>query len=366
MSHLPSRRAPIDETPEQSRPQKRKVRVLIVDDSPTMRRLIASVLEADPRLEVVALAADAREARDAVVALRPDVITLDIEMPGMNGIDFLQRLMRRRPTPVIMVSTLTQRGSALAIEAMSRGAVDCVGKPEMPPPGGLFADLAEKIIAAAQAPLRALGPADRPAHRPFSSAADNDYRPNDRIVVMGASTGGVDALARLLSGFPRNCPPTVIVQHMPTGFTRSFAERLSRTCAPDVSEARDGDLLRPGLVLIAPGGERHLEIQGRTRPRCLLAASPPVSDHRPSVDVMFHSAARLGSRAVGVILTGMGHDGAEGLLAMRRCGATTIGQDRGSSVVFGMPRVAAELGAVECLLPLRRIGPQLLELCRGG
>ena len=335
-------------------------RVLVVDDSPTMRRLITATLARDPRVVVVAQAGTAEEARDAVVREAPDVITLDVEMPGMSGLEFLERLMKRRPIPVIMISTLTGKGSALAIEALSLGAVDCIGKPDARDCGSWFEGLADRVVAAADAPPEALGSAGRQRQ----TAGDPNFAPNGRIVCIGASTGGVDALTHILIGYPENCPPTVIVQHMPPGFTRSFADRLSRICKPMVSEARDGDMVRPGTVLIAPGGTRHLEIRGRNSCRCQCVEGAPVSDHRPSVDVLFRSAAALGDRAVGVILTGMGHDGAEGLGRMRQNGARTIAQDRESSVVYGMSRVAVETGAADTCLPLDRIGPEILELCR--
>ena len=340
------------------------IRVLIVDDSPTIRKMIAAALAVDPNIQIVSEAADAIQARDAVKALNPDVITLDVEMPGMDGIEFLRRLMQRRPTPVIMVSSLTGRGSSKALEALTLGAIDCIGKPTAHGVTEALAELRAKVHAAANARVTTAKSLGDPACKP-SVHQRRKFTPNDRMVFIGSSTGGVDAVSRILSKFPMNCPPTVIVQHMPSGFTKKFAERLSRICAPDVQEAQASAVLRPGLVLLAPGGERHLQVTGRARFSCELISSAPVSDHRPSVDMLFGSAAKLGRRAVGVLLTGMGHDGADGLLKMRQNNAETIAQNSETSVVFGMPRVAAELGAVQHVLPLEQIGEKILELCNG-
>jgi two-component system chemotaxis response regulator CheB len=331
------------------------VRVLIVDDSATMRSLIATVLQRDPEIEVVGEAGDPLEAREAIKKLNPDVITLDVEMPNMNGIDFLEKIMRLRPMPVVMVSTLTVRGAEATMEALELGAIDCVAKPST---GGLegFQDLPFKVKAAAKAkvkPLRAPGAAKPPVL---------DHTPDDRVIAIGSSTGGVEALIAILTRFPANCPPTVITQHMPATFTKSFSERLDRLCAPKVTEAHDGALLENGRIYIAPGGEHHMEIGGSSQLRCRLSGGPPVNGHRPSVDVLFRSVAKsAGARAVGAILTGMGRDGADGLLAMRRAGAHTFGQDEASSVVYGMPKVAFEIGAVERQAPLDRLAAELLK-----
>jgi two-component system chemotaxis response regulator CheB len=331
------------------------VRVLIVDDSATMRSLIATVLQRDPEIEVVGEAGDPLEAREAIKRLNPDVITLDVEMPNMNGIDFLEKIMRLRPMPVVMVSTLTVRGAEATMEALELGAIDCVAKPST---GGLegFADLPFKVKAAAKAKVRPLRQAGATPPTPL------EHTPDDRLIAIGSSTGGVEALITVLTRFPANCPPTVITQHMPATFTRSFSERLDRLCAPKVAEAHDGAVLENGRIYIAPGGEKHLEIGGSGTLRCRLSDGPAVNGHRPSVDVLFRSVARAaGRRAVGAILTGMGRDGAEGLLAMRRAGARTFGQDEASSVVYGMPKAAFELGAVERQAPLDRIAAELLK-----
>jgi two-component system, chemotaxis family, protein-glutamate methylesterase/glutaminase len=326
------------------------IRVLVVDDSPTMRGVITAALRRDPEIEVIGGAGDPYEAREAIKALSPDVITLDVEMPRMGGIEFLERIMRLRPMPVIMVSTLTQAGAATTLEALELGAFDCVGKPD-------FDGLVDKVKAAAHSRVR--GREDRPA--PGSRPAT--FEPADRILAIGSSTGGVEALISILQCFPENCPPTLITQHMPATFTKSFAARLDRMCAAQVEEAEDGAPVKAGRVYLAPGAA-HLEVVTAKDPVCRLRQSEPVSGHRPSVDVLFESVARsFGSKAVGVILTGMGKDGAKGLLAMREAGARTLGQDEGSSVVYGMPKVAFELGAVEKQLPLYRIAAAALDLC---
>ena len=334
------------------------VRVLVVDDSATMRGLISATLSRDPDILVIGQAGDPLEAREAIKRLNPDVITLDVEMPNMNGLEFLEKIMRLRPMPVIMVSTLTQRGADVTLAALELGAVDCVGKPASISQGAEpFAGLAAKVKAAARSRVRPK------TERAVAQPSDPNFRSNGKIVAIGSSTGGVEALLTLLSGFPAACPPTVITQHMPGAFTGSFAERLDRACAPKVTEAVDGAVLKVGHVYLAPGGEAHLEVTGTT-PRCRLRRDGLVSGHRPSVDVLFSSVAKtVGERSVGVILTGMGRDGASGLLAMRNAGAATFGQDEATSVVFGMPRVAHEIGAVQRQLPLERIGAAVLNTC---
>ena len=336
----------------------KQVRVLVVDDSPTMRAVIRTWLQRDSDIAVVGEASDPLEAREAVKALSPDVITLDVNMPHMDGLEFLEKLMRLRPTPVIMVSSEVGASAAASIEALAAGAFDCVCKPTNGNIAEAFGDLALKVKAAAQAPLGV-----RARHRaPAADVCPSDH-PSDRIVAIGASTGGIDALLSVLSAFPANCPPTVVVQHMPMSFTRGFAQRLDQNCAAEVVEAWDGAPLERGRVYIAPGGPRHLEIHGRARLVCRLVAGEPQSGHRPSVDVLFGSVASLGARAVGVILTGMGRDGAEGLLRMREAGAATIGQDAGSSLVYGMPRAAEEAGAVQRQLDLHAIPAAILAAC---
>lgn len=332
------------------------VRALVVDDSPTMRTLITSVLSRDPEIEVVGSASDPFEARDAIKRLSPDVITLDVEMPNMDGLQFLERIMRLRPMPVVMVSTLTHAGADASVAALAAGAVDCVGKPNASAPES-FAELALRVKAAAIARVRA--PADR-----HVLPVTTEYAGNGSILAIGSSTGGVEALLEILTRFPRNCPPTVITQHMPGTFTRSFAARLNRSCAPDVVEASDGDVLVPGRIYLAPGGDAHLRVAGVKTLRCSVKSGDLVNGHRPSVDVLFESVAEtVGPKAVGLILTGMGQDGARGLLEMRRRGARTIGQDEETCVVYGMPKVAHQLGAVERQLPLHQISDAVLNCC---
>lgn len=335
------------------------IKVLVVDDSATMRSLISAVLRRDPEISVIGQAGDPFEAREAIKQLNPDVMTLDVEMPNMNGLAFLEKIMRLRPMPVVMVSTLTQVGAEVSLAALELGAVDCVGKPTAGMPAEqAFADLAAKVKAAGRARVRP-GSDRAPAH-----SATGDFKPDGRVVAIGSSTGGVEALLTVLSAFPANCPPTVITQHMPGTFTKSFAERLNRTCAARVGEAYEGAPLETGQIWLAPGGDNHLQIAGNVHMRCRLLAEPPVNGHRPSVDVLFESVAKTaGPAAVGVILTGMGRDGARGLLSMRKAGASTIGQNESTSVVYGMPKVAHEIGAVERQLPLERIGADIVNRC---
>ncbi|MGE7206023.1 protein-glutamate methylesterase/protein-glutamine glutaminase [Sphingomonas sp. NPDC019816] len=335
------------------------VRTLIVDDSPTMRALIAGMLNRDPDIEVVGAANGPHQAREMIKALDPDVITLDVEMPDMNGLDFLERVMRLRPMPVVMLSTLTQAGADTTIRALELGAVECCAKPAA---NCLDPRLAESVKAAASSRrvrVRDMAPAAPVPAANFTPRAGS-------MIAIGASTGGVEALIQVLSGFPANCPPTVIVQHMPATFTTSFAARLDRLSKPTVAEARHGQPLLPGHVYLAPGGTHHLEVGGHDgQYRARLIPDDPMSGHRPSVDRLFHSVAKnVGDKAVGAILTGMGRDGADGLLAMRNKGSFTVGQDQESCVVYGMPGVAQEVGAVTKQLTLTRVAPALIERCR--
>lgn len=348
------------------------VRVLIVDDSAVMRQLLSSLLSDDPEIEVVGTAADPFIARERIKALNPDVVTLDVEMPHMDGLTFLRKIMTLRPMPVVMISTLTQSGAETTLEALESGAVDFIAKPTGELASGL-ADLAEelqrkvKAAAGVRVDVRRIAPqhqAPRP-RRPL--------RPNGRFVFIGASTGGVEALKALLMGFPADCPPTLITQHMPPKFTTGFAERLNRQCPMIVSEAVDDEVVESGHVYIAPGSH-HLEIaRVGSRHVCRLSDGPAVSGHRPSVDVLFRSAARVaGKLAVGAILTGMGKDGAEGLLELRRAGGMTLGQNEESSLIYGMPRAAFERGAVMHQYSLAHMADAILDACetdappRGG
>ena len=333
------------------------IRVLVVDDSATMRAIIANALGRDPGIQVVGQAADPVQARAAIKDLNPDVLTLDVEMPRMNGLDFLERIMRLRPMPVVMVSTLTGRGAEATLRALELGAFDCVAKPATADPAA-FGRLAPMVRAAAGSRVRPGGVAMGRA------APATNFHPDGRLVAIGSSTGGVEALLTILSKFPANCPPTVITQHMPATFTTSFAQRLDRSCAAEVREATDGAPLAAGQVFLAPGGERHLEVVGHGPWRCRLVAAGTVNGHRPSVDVLFASVAKAaGARALGVILTGMGQDGARGLLQMRQAGARTLGQDEATSVVYGMPRSAFELQAVMKQAPLGAMAGEMLDAC---
>ncbi len=331
------------------------IRVLVVDDSATMRAMIRHALRAEPLLQVVGEAADPHEARAAVKALNPDVMTLDIEMPGMDGLDFLEKIMRLRPMPVVMVSTLTARGADSSLRALELGAFDCVDKAGLHGPA-----LAHTVRAAAGVRPRARTVLKTPPRA--------EMRGQGRLVAIGASTGGVEALLAIVSHLPGNAPPVVITQHMPATFTGSLARRLDRAGAARVAEAEDGAPLLPGHVYLAPGGAAHLLVSGGANSgpwRCRLRAGELVNGHRPAVDTLFASVAQAaGAQGVGVILTGMGRDGAQGLLAMRQAGARTLGQDEASSVVYGMPRVAAELNAVERQVPLDAMAGALLALCR--
>lgn len=343
------------------------IRVLVVDDSAAVRKIVRWGLEHDPDIVVVATASDAYAALDRIEALTPDVVTLDVDMPGMDGIELLRRLMASGPIPVVMLSSLTQSGTKTVFEAMAAGAVDFVAKPTSDIAGGLpmmLEELREKVRMAAQANLGAwqrtraeesAGVLRLPQrHRP-------DARPA-RVVAIGASTGGPEAIAAVLRRFPADMPGVVLVQHMPAEYTRRFAESLDASCAMKVRQAEHGDRIEQGQALLAPGNE-HLRVRrGANGFDVLLDQGERVTGHRPSVDVLFDSVARAAPRdAVGVILTGMGRDGAQGLLAMRRAGARTIAQDEASSVVFGMPKVAIALGAAERIAPLDQIASVIVE-----
>jgi len=340
----------------------KKIKVLVVDDSSTMRGLIATALSADEDIEVVGQAEDPLQARQAIKALNPDVVTLDVEMPNMSGLEFLEKIMRLRPMPVIMVSTLTSRGAEETVRALEIGAVDCIEKPR---PGNEhnFEELPFKVKIAATARIRPLTTeSDRQKVAAEARATHAHYAPDGRVLAIGASTGGVEALIELLSHFPENCPPTVIAQHMPASFTKSFANRLNRICPANVQEASNGAKLAPGQIFLAPGGPLHLEISAAGGLHCRLKAGERVNGHCPSVDVLFESVARTcGARAIGAILTGMGRDGASGLLSMRKAGARTYGQNESTCIVYGMPKAAFDLGAVEKQLPLDRLAAAIVS-----
>ena len=339
-----------------------KIKVLVVDDSATMRAVICTVLRSDGGFDVVGEAADPYEAREKIKQLNPDVITLDIEMPRMSGLQFLQKIMTLRPMPVVMLSTLTQKGADDTIEALSIGAFECVAKPM----SGNFIEALSHLPGIVRAASK-YRPVLNGVGNPKSRAVSSNFKPDNSIIAIGASTGGVEAIIQVLSDFPENCPPTVITQHMPASFLSTFADRLDRKSAPKVKLAEHGEILTAGHVYLSPGGDHHLELTGRNRIMCQLTEGAPVSGHRPSVDVMMRSvAAAARNRAVGVMLTGMGRDGAKGLLEVRQAGGRTLGQDEASCVVYGMPKQAFEIGAVQKQIPLSKMGRKISSLCNAN
>lgn len=340
------------------------VKVLVVDDSALIRRLLSEILSADPGIEVVGTASDPYVARAKIKALRPDVLTLDVEMPRMDGLRFLEHLMRLHPLPVVMVSTLTERGADVALAALALGAVDFLAKPELDVARGLhdYADtLREKVRGAARA-----RPAARAQAGTLPAVLPQGYRGSDRLIALGASAGGTEALRAVVERMPADAPALVMAQHIPAGFSRAFAERLDRSSSMIIREAEDGQAIVPGCGYLAPGG-RHLEVvRSGARWLCRLGAGPPVNRHRPSVDVLFASVlAASGRNAVAGLLTGMGDDGARGLLALHRAGVRTLVQDEASSVVWGMPGAAFRLGAADEVVELERIAERLLALAAG-
>ncbi|MBW7901437.1 MAG: chemotaxis response regulator protein-glutamate methylesterase [Rhodocyclaceae bacterium] len=337
-------------------------KVLVVDDSAAMRKLLAELINAAPDLEVVGAAPDAQTARELIKTLDPDVLTLDVQMPRMDGLAFLERLMRLRPTRVVMVSAFTEAGSETTLRALELGAIDFIGKPRADGPAALAEygeELADKIRGAAAARLRRPVQAGPPPLPPPVAAGRSAA--SGTIICIGASTGGTEAIKDVLLGFPADCPPTLIVQHMPENFTASFAKRLDSLCPPHVIEAKGGERLEPGTVYLAPGHSHLLLRRQGAGFVTELSDAAPVNRHRPSVDVLFDAAAQLvGGKAIGVILTGMGRDGAQGLLRMRQAGARTFGQNEASCVVYGMPREAALVGAVEEVVPLDGMARRVL------
>ena len=350
-----------------------KTRVLVVDDSALMRSLLAELINAAPDLEVVGAAPDAQAAREMIKTLNPDVLTLDVHMPRMDGLEFLERLMRLRPMPVVMVSSYTEAGSDTTLRALELGAVDFISKPRADGAQTLddyAEELVEKIRAARNARLSrkpALAATvtmpEAKMGRPVSVGGNLRTGMVNKIIFVGASTGGTEAIKHFLLGIPADSPPILIVQHMPESFTASFARRLDSLCAPRVIEAQGGEKLEPGTVYVAPG-HSHLRVKKTgTGLMTELLSTPPVNRHRPAVDVLFDSAAELvGRQAIGVILTGMGKDGAQGLLRMRQAGARTFGQDEASCVVYGMPREAFLIGGVEEQCPLDDISRRVMSV----
>ncbi|MFP6557553.1 chemotaxis response regulator protein-glutamate methylesterase [Paraburkholderia sp. B3] len=352
-----------------------KIKVLCVDDSALIRSLMTEIINSQPDMTVVATAPDPLVARELIKQHNPDVLTLDVEMPRMDGLDFLEKLMRLRPMPVVMVSSLTERGNEITLRALELGAVDFVTKPKVGIRDGMleYAEkLADKVRAAARARVRAhhAPPAPAPgaaaaagtaaggAHAAPAGAVqapmlNNPLLSTEKLIIVGASTGGTEAIREVLTPLPPDAPAVLIAQHMPPGFTKSFAQRLNGLCRITVKEAEHGERVLPGHAYIAPGHAHLLLARSGANYIAHLSDEPPVNRHRPSVDVLFRSAAtHAGKNAIGVILTGMGRDGAAGLLEMRRAGAHTFAQDEASCIVFGMPREAIALGAADDISPL--------------
>ncbi len=339
-----------------------KIRVLIVDDSAIVRKIFTEELSKYPDIEVIGTAPDPYVARDKIVSLKPDVITLDIEMPRMDGITFLKKLMRYYPLPTIVVSSLTTKGGKLTLEAIDSGAVDVIAKPGAAyTVGDMSAQLAEKIRAAARAKIQKStgGETNAIKQPPVKALAQT----SNKVIAVGASTGGTEALKVLLTQMPPNSPGMVIVQHMPANFTTAFAERLNGICQISVREAKDGDRLSNGLALIAPGNYHMLLRRSGAVYYVEVKTGPMVHHQRPAVDVLFKSTAQYaGANAIGVILTGMGADGAAGLLEMKNMGAGTVAQDENTCVVFGMPKEAIKAGAVDKILPIDQIAAQIIRM----
>lgn len=343
-----------------------QVRVLVVDDSALVREILKRGLSQDPEIEVVGTVPNPYRARDKIVQLKPDVLTLDIEMPRMDGVEFLQHLMPQYPLPVVVVSALTQKGAALTIAALEAGAVEVVPKPRLDIARGLnemMRELREKVKIAAATNVQAWKRVKRevrvPEHIHNKALAES----TDKVIAIGASTGGTEAIRRILPVLPPTTPGVVVVQHMPPGFTSHFAKSLNTICEMEVKEAETGDRVMPGRVLIAPGDRQMMVKRSGGIYKVICEKGKKVCGHCPSVEVLFQSVARyVGSNAVGIILTGMGYDGAEGMLALRTAGGRTIAQDEDTSVVFGMPKAAFERGGVEYLLPLDEIPRSVISL----
>ena len=352
-----------------------RIRVLIVDDSALVRQILTEILSADRQIEVVGVASDAHVAREKIKSLNPDVITLDVEMPKMDGVTFLRNLMRLRPMPVVMVSSLTEHGADVTLDALAMGAVDYLPKPKIDIAATLkdYGDqLTEKVKMAARARVRALDP-QRPMPQPRPSygadavipagAPPKHLRTTDRVIAIGASTGGTEAIKEVLMGLPPDTPGVVVTQHIPKAFSGPFAKRMDQCCQMTVYEAQDGQQILPGHVYIAPGDQHLLVIRDGARYVCRLDDGTPVNRHKPSVDVLFRSVAQnVGRNAIGMLLTGMGKDGARGLKEMREAGSPTIAQDEATSVVWGMPGEAVAIGAAENVLPLGEIAAETMRL----
>lgn len=337
---------------------KQKIKVLIVDDSLLFRESLSREISKDPDVEVVGTATDPYMARDMIIKLKPDVLTLDVEMPKMNGIDFLKKLMPQYPLPVIVVSSISQN----IMDALDAGAVEFVTKPNVNRPGGMNSFVSELIVKIKIASTAKVGNLKK-EYTPSKNVVNTGINAMNTIVAIGASTGGTDAIFAVVSRLPRDMPPILIVQHMPPVFTKLYADRLNNTCKLEVKEAEDGDALKPGRVLIAPGDYQMRLVKKANGLFVKCSKEEKVSGHCPSVDVLFDSVAEVaGKQAIGVILTGMGRDGANGLLKMKKKGAYTIGQDEKTSIVYGMPMVAYNIGGVEKQLPLEKIADEIVRV----
>lgn len=357
-----------------------KIKVLVVDDSALVRKLLSEILNADSDIEVVGTAIDPYQAREKIKQLKPDVLTLDVEMPRMDGVTFLRNLMRLHPMAVVMVSTLTEQGAHVTLEALELGAVDFVAKPKLDLSNTLSAyaaEIIEKVKTAAVVNIHALAKEKKPvlAAVPEKLTADAvltkrapstipvHLKTTEKVIAIGSSTGGTEAIKEVLKELPSDCPGIVIVQHIPSTFSGPFAERVNGLCAIEVSEAEDGQQILPGHAYIAPGDKHLIVERSGARFYCKLNDGPPVSRHKPSVDVLFRSVAQnVGVNAIGLMLTGMGDDGAKGMLEMKEAGAFNFVQDEKSSVVWGMPGQAVKIGAAELQVPLTKIAGKLMKL----
>jgi len=341
----------------------KRYKVLLVDDSPSILHLLTKGLSNHPQIEVIGTAKDAYDAREKIKALNPDVITLDVEMPRMSGLDFLERLMRLRPMPVVMLSSVTLEGSAAAVRALSLGAVDVQVKPVTGLDETFLQEFAARVVTAARSRSRSHRPMTGLHPAPSVTKRADFGRWNGKIVLIGASTGGVAALETVLKSMPKDGPPIVVSQHMPEMFLRSFVDRLDQKNAMTVRVASDGDVLKQGHVYLAPGGDRHTIVEKRGKSFvCCDKIGPKTNGHYPSVDELFHSAVSFGELVVGVILTGLGRDGAAGLKALRDAGAATLGQNKETCTVYGMPRAAFELGAIDTQVPIDAVAKHICRL----
>ncbi len=354
----------------------RKIRVLVIDDSALIRSVMKELINREADMECVGVAPDPLVAREMIKSLNPDVLTLDVEMPKMDGLDFLERLMRLRPMPVIMVSTLTERGSDITFRALALGAVDFVSKPKIDIMRGMeeyAGEIINKIRTAAQAKVRRAASSSTLVSERLSADAilpsvSGQFSSTEKLIIIGASTGGTEAIKEVLTHFPADVPGILVTQHMPEAFTKSFADRLNNLCKIAVKEAEHNERILPGHAYIAPGHSHLLLKRSGANYMTELSQGPPVNRHRPSVDVLFRSAANVaGANALGIILTGMGKDGAQGMLEMRQAGSHTIAQDEASCVVFGMPREAIAIGGASEVVPLQGIARHTLDyLARHG